>query len=72
VATLADIFGIRAKRRLKLLETCSRLVSTIPDYDTWNAGTYLALRLECQSAFCPVETRLPKIEKEITDQTQVF
>jgi hypothetical protein len=74
VATLADIFRHQGKTEVvEILENAHAWFDNT-DYDNWNSGTYIwALRLEVPvSLFAPVETRLPKIEKEITDRLMYF
>ena len=74
VATLADIFRHQGQTEVvELLENTHAWFDNT-DYDNWNAGTYIwALRLEVPvPLFAPVEPRLPKIEKEITDRLKYF
>jgi hypothetical protein len=74
VATLAGIFRHQGKMEVvEILENAHAWFDNT-DYDNWNAGTYIwALRLEVPvPLFALVETRLPKIENEITDRLKYF
>lgn len=74
VTTLADIFRHQGKTEVvEILENAHAWFDNT-DYDNWNGGTYIwALRLEVPvSIFAPLEPRLPKIEKEITDRLKYF
>lgn len=74
VVTLADIFRHQGRTEVvELLENAHAWFDNT-DYDNLDGGTYIwALRLEVPvPLFAPLETRLPKIEKEITDRLKYF